>query len=250
MNWESSARVVLPDLSSSWTDEMLSWTSSVFWPLIVGLIFYLNRNREIKLTVIELSRKKNTRKPIFFPLLVGLLGGLLFGGMRWFLIKPSPDIFGLIYWSGMGFMWTSLGGLMDVLEFGEKDLSNIPNQGIWQLMKKPIFSGLLLTLFWGSFFGMQYLPDPKSVLIAVLAFGFTFGLLGGLAGGGFACIRHFALRFTLHYHNQIPWNLSGFLNSNVNRIILPKIGGGYKFFHPLLQEFFVEIDERELRSQF
>ncbi|HEX9921178.1 MAG TPA: NACHT domain-containing protein, partial [Anaerolineae bacterium] len=120
----------------------------------------------------------------------------------------------------------------------------------WLLVKKPIFSGLLAALLASTLLGGLYLPDPKSVLIAVLAFGFTFGLLGGLAGGGFACIQHLTLRFTLHYYNQIPWNLSGFLNSNVNRILLPKIGGGYKFFHPLLQEFFVELDERELKSQF
>jgi len=71
-----------------------------------------------------------------------------------------------------------------------------------------------------------------------LVVGLSFGLLGGLVFGGTAYLAHYALSFFLWCTGAIPWHYVRFLEETTERILLQRVGGGYRFIHPLFQEYF------------
>jgi hypothetical protein len=79
-------------------------------------------------------------------------------------------------------------------------------------------------------------------LIIVLSRGLSAGLLFGLLRGGWACLRHYVLRFLLWRAGAMPWNYSRFLDYAAEHILLRKVGGGYIFVHRLLLEYFASLD--------
>jgi hypothetical protein len=73
-------------------------------------------------------------------------------------------------------------------------------------------------------------------------------LIGGLIGGGSACIQHFILRLVLYYQGASPWNYAHFLDYAADRLFLQKVGGGYIFVHRMLLEHFAAMPlEQEKR---
>ncbi len=50
------------------------------------------------------------------------------------------------------------------------------------------------------------------------------------------------LRFFLWCSNVIPWHYIQFLNEAVDRILLERVNGGYRFIHPLFQDYFSSLD--------
>jgi MFS family permease len=84
---------------------------------------------------------------------------------------------------------------------------------------------------------------PHHVQVAVvlgLIFASLYGLIGGLAYGGYAFLSHFALRLTLWRELAMPLDYVRFLNYATDCILLRKVGGGYTFVHRLLQEYFCD----------
>jgi hypothetical protein len=69
-------------------------------------------------------------------------------------------------------------------------------------------------------------------LFLALMFGFD-------SGGGKACIQHLCLRFVL-WQSGIPWNLAQFLDYCVERRLLLRVGGRYRFLHRELLEHFAQ----------
>jgi hypothetical protein len=63
-------------------------------------------------------------------------------------------------------------------------------------------------------------------------------LFGFLAGGGRACVQHVCLRFVLWQSGVAPWNLARFLNYCVERRLLQRVGGRYRFLHRELLDHF------------
>ena len=39
----------------------------------------------------------------------------------------------------------------------------------------------------------------------------------------------------------MPWHYVHFLEEATERILLQRVGGGYRFIHPLFQEYFVSL---------
>ena len=78
-------------------------------------------------------------------------------------------------------------------------------------------------------------------LVVGLVAGLAFGLLGGLVFGGVAFIQHFILRFLLWCGGAMPWRYVRFLEEARERILLQRVGGGYRFIHPLFQEYFASL---------
>jgi hypothetical protein len=71
-----------------------------------------------------------------------------------------------------------------------------------------------------------------------------------IAGGGFACIQHFALRVVLHFSFSlpndpetrcIPWNYAKFLDYASERKLIQRVGGRYRFIHRLLLTHFAAM---------
>ncbi|HZT98124.1 MAG TPA: hypothetical protein VFA10_00605, partial [Ktedonobacteraceae bacterium] len=82
----------------------------------------------------------------------------------------------------------------------------------------------------------------SSLLNGALRVGLSAGLLFGLLMGGWACLRHYVLRFLLWRAGAMPWNYSRFLDYAAEHILLRKVGGGYIFVHRLLLEYFASLD--------
>jgi len=85
---------------------------------------------------------------------------------------------------------------------------------------------------------------PAQVQVAVVLgviFASLYGLIGGLAYGGYAYLSHFALRLTLWREHAIPLHCIRFLNYANDCVLLRRVGGGYKFVHGLLQDYFAGL---------
>jgi len=63
-------------------------------------------------------------------------------------------------------------------------------------------------------------------------------LFGFLHGGGQACVQHVCLRIVLWQSGIAPWNLARFLNYCVERKLLQRVGGRYRFLHRELLDHF------------
>jgi hypothetical protein len=77
----------------------------------------------------------------------------------------------------------------------------------------------------------------------------TYGVLGVPAGalvalriGGAAYLSHTMLRLLLAREDAIPRQILTFLHHQHTLTLLSEIGGGYKFAHPLLQDYFVKLE--------
>lgn len=71
------------------------------------------------------------------------------------------------------------------------------------------------------------------------------GLVGGALGGwlnygGRSIFQHYLLRFLLWCSKRFPYQITPFLDWCVERILLQRVGGGWRFIHRSLQEHFAE----------
>ena len=67
---------------------------------------------------------------------------------------------------------------------------------------------------------------------------FVAPLFGFRWGGGLACFQHICLRFVLWQSGVAPWNLARFLDYCVERRLLQRVGGRYRFLHRELLDHF------------
>ena len=140
-----------------------------------------------------------------------------------------------------------------------------PNEGIKRSAENGLTVGrgivLFCMLFFGLFFGLTSYPTfvlvfryqgPQLLFklllefLAGLFFGLFFGLLVGflfglLFGLGTA-IQHYILRFWLANSHLFPWKVVRFLEDATARILLRRVGGGYRFTHRLLLEYFADLN--------
>lgn len=71
-----------------------------------------------------------------------------------------------------------------------------------------------------------------------LHFGLALGTVVALRIGGAAYLRHQLLRRLLAHRGLIPRHLLTFLHNAHTAVLLTEVGGGYKFTHPLLHDYF------------
>jgi hypothetical protein len=107
-----------------------------------------------------------------------------------------------------------------------------PNQGIQQSGRNALRMALIVGLGFGLVGGLFVSPGFG------LGLGLDSGLLSGLALGGTAYLAHYTLRFLLWRGGDMPWRYVCFLDEAAERILLHRIGGGYRFIHPLFQKYF------------
>ncbi len=147
-------------------------------------------------------------------------------------------VFGLVFGLVGGPVGELLGGLLfervsDVQI--TKDLRRRPNQGISSSGRNALLFGLVFGLLGGLLFGLS------TGLSTGLVFGLLGGLLFGLVVGGAAYLGHYLLRFLLWRSGAMPWHYVRFLEEATKRILLQRVGGGYRFIHPLFQEYFASL---------
>jgi NACHT domain len=159
------------------------------------------------------------------------------------LIAMGPSFASFALISGL---LGGLGGLFAGFRVSKIQQTEKPNQGILKSARNALILGIAfgisIFVIFGLIFGLMF---GWNSLISTLIFGLMFalpsGLIFGLLGGGNACIRHFALRFTLYRRGYVPWNYAHFLDYATERLLLQKVGGGYIFMHRMLLEHFAEM---------
>ena len=202
--------------------------------LILGLILGLNSG-------LILQSMFGLIGELMFGLIVGLILGMI-GGL----------IFGLIWW----LIWWLIFGLIDGLKQELKERSR-PNQGIWNSLQSVLWTtafsyplgvilGALGSLFTKAVQASVKNPDWFHLLSSALPDSLLVGLFwslifGIVMGGGLACIQHFSLRLVLWQSGTIPWNFARFLNYCVERRLLLRVGGRYRFLHRELLDYFAQL---------
>jgi hypothetical protein len=206
--------------------EVLAWSWRGFWRSLVGGLV----------------------SGLVFGLVSGLVGGLVFGllgGLAFGLV--SGLVSGLIPVLFFGLFGGLIGGVSG-LQLIEQ-LRIRPNQGIQRSGRNALRMGLLYGLLYGLLGGLLYGLVSGLVgfrmldgLVLVLVFGLVpvlvGGLVGGLAFGGAAYLQHYLLRWILWRSRALPWHYVRFLEEATERILLQRVGGGYRFIHPLFLEHF------------
>jgi hypothetical protein len=108
-----------------------------------------------------------------------------------------------------------------------------------------LFEGLSFVVGEGlSFVGIIVaLPDGLSnglrfIWILVVS-GF---LLMWAMSGGLTILRHYVIRWLLARSQTFPWRAQTFLDDATARILLQRVGGGYRFMHRRLLDYFADLD--------
>jgi hypothetical protein len=191
-------------------------------------------------------------------------GGLLLACMTFWgffsLALGSRTSFGADFWVPFSAIVSLLGaGLIGA--FGglggraleEKDW---PNQGTWLALRNAGFAALAAGLAailalelsltslhiaqaaWGG----DSLSPGRNLgnALVLLKTGAGLGFWFGLAYSGLDFVQHFSLRLVLRLWKLVPGRLVGLLDHAVERGLLQRPGGSYKFFHPLLLDHFAK----------
>jgi hypothetical protein len=222
--------------------------------LIMGLIMGLNEGDVGVVEAVQIPRSKTARQSFFKKLRQRLIMGLIMGLIIGLIIGLIMGlIMGLIIGLIIGLIMGLIMGLIRGLEQELKERSR-PNQGIWNSLQNVIWTtafsyplGVILSaslslLGEGSVKNPDWLHLFSSALPNSLLVGLFWSLLFGVCvGGGLGCIKHFFLRLVLWQSGTIPWNFARFLNYCVERRLLLRVGGRYRFLHRELLDHFAQL---------
>ena len=130
-------------------------------------------------------------------------------------------------------------------EFKVSKLSE-PNEGIKKSGRTGLLLGLITTIVIGISFSVPALANGGDIDFGV-SFGLQFGFALALLFGGFSFFQHYILRMLLGKSKVFPFSCIGFLEYCVRLKILQRVGGGYQFIHSVLQEYFEQLESKQLR---
>ena len=256
--------------SSKGLRQALRSTSAEQWKIRIRALLYrswrfawrnlrrvLNGPRKIQLVEVLNWSWKGFLQNLFLGLFLGLLIGPLAELAFRLLDNRTPNILvvmlclGLIY----GLIFGMFGGFS---EMQIDDHTRIqPNQGIlrsgWNALRigliATLFLGLLLDLSLVLLYGLRFSLDGPLLITLIrtllvgLSGGLFFGIIIGLSYGGIAYFEHYTLRYLLRRSGCMPWRYVRFLEEASDRILLQRVGGGYRFIHPLFLDYFAANGE-------
>lgn len=186
------------------------------------------------------------RRILFFSLLAGIFFGLIIG----LLFTAIDDIklgFGLLSGLKFGLISVIIYGLPISLFIGafngvqtsiysERKSSN---QGIHRSLHSSMIGGIVSLLIFLMGFGLFFMWNSADAISAVLLFAAILGLVVGIVTyGGGVVVKHYSLRLILSLGSPAPFNLVLWLEEARMRGLLVRVGGGYRFYHELLQRHF------------
>ncbi len=207
----------------------------LFGGLLLGLISGLSGGLGFGLRNIELVENIAwTRESVFIVLLSGLFFCLFFG-----LIGGQSGVLGLRLLSGLFFgLYLSLSVSLSRTSL-DGNMRLKPNQRIylsgWNALRLSCLFFLLSGLSFGLLLNLHlFLGIVISLLVS---------LSSGLSFGGAAYVQHYVLRLVLASSHVLPWRAVPFLEEATACILLQRVGGGYRFIHPLLQEYFASLPD-------
>lgn len=211
--------------------------------LLGGRIGLRSEKEGLRLTEVVIWSWKKSKKGLsdglLFGLLFGLAGGLVAGRTRGVLAGVSGGLVTGLAFEALGGLFAGLSGTPM-----NADLRLSPNQGIRATGWNAIRFGIVFTLVFGLVFGLVL--GLAGGLVAGLAGGLVAGsvagLVGGLTSGGFAYFQHYLLRLMFWQNGTLPWHAVRLFDEATACIFLQRVGGGYRFIHPLMQEYLASLD--------
>jgi len=193
-----------------------------------------------------------------------LLACMAFWGL--YRIGGSRSGFGADFWvrfsAIVSLLSAALSGAFGGLGGRDLEAKAWPNQGTWLALRNAGIAALAAALaailaLWlvlGSLdvagrilAGGSVLPRGILPWIPLQA-GLVLGVWAGLAYSGLDFVQHFSLRLVLRLAKLVPGRLVGLLDHAVERGLLQRPGGSYKFFHPLLLDHFAKSYGSATRS--
>jgi energy-coupling factor transporter ATP-binding protein EcfA2 len=118
------------------------------------------------------------------------------------------------------------------------DEPNKPNEFIY---KPTVKSFVYMTASFPIGFVVFYYFEAAIISYIIIYGGIFFGLLFG----GFVAVKHYTLRLLLALSGTFPWNIAAFLDSCAQRRLVQRVGGGWRFPHNLIRDYFAELESRE-----
>ncbi|MFC1960266.1 hypothetical protein ACFLYO_06120, partial [Chloroflexota bacterium] len=174
--------------------------------------------------------------------LLGLMLGVFFG-----------IVFGLRMGLAFGLAFGLAAGLASALAksfAGEVISENTrPNQGMWRTrnhLLRMVGVGLLAGLVFMGVLLVAGLLIADPVFIWLVQASWPFTILFIFIAMGYSMeipIRHFILRVMLTRAGYMPWNYAAFLDYCCDHVLLERVGGGYRFVHVLLRDYFADLGE-------
>ncbi|MEL6263008.1 MAG: NACHT domain-containing protein [Cyanobacteria bacterium J06626_6] len=183
---------------------------------------------------------------------LGYLVSLFVPAEAW--ISPRPlwgGVFGALYATCLG----CFAQLKPSYSRSDLEDKKSPGQGVRQVMLNVTKLGALRFIILMGFCGLSALlawtvkQDIRLSLVlglVCLGVGAVKVLQFGAKDGGKAVFRHYVLRTILQYEGSIPRDYVRFLDYCTERQLLQRVGGRYRFFHLLLQEYFAKQSSEEL----
>jgi hypothetical protein len=107
-----------------------------------------------------------------------------------------------------------------------------PNQGIWNSFKVHFWT---TTILFSLTILLKVISPVQQYLLGLLA----ILIMCFSVGGGKACLQHLSLRIVM-WQSGLPWNFARFLNYCVERRLLLRVGGSYRFLHRELLDHFAQ----------
>ncbi len=211
-------------------------------PFYDGEIFGLLLIKPVE--AVQLSMSKAVRQEIFKNFKLNyheiyhwLIAGLMFGIASRLMGRMSIEFaIGLaIGLPALGLIYLSIIALTSGLK-QELEVRSYPNQGIWNSLQSQIWTTtIIFTLMTWICIAFSFLGAWVLALFISLRIGFS-------TGGGRACSQHLALRIIL-WKEGLPWNFARFLNYCVERRLLLRVGGSYRFLHRELLDHFAQLSK-------
>jgi NACHT domain len=224
----------------SWKGASVRILNLLFYLFDVGDLSRIDPLEAFKMPTSIIARQSMIRNfKIGFKkgFIVGLLFGLLFGLLVGIIadtgsVNPLPNIvigvivaliagiiLGLILGMIVGSILGVIGGVRQDLKMRFR-----PNQGVWQSLRNQMLITIVIFL-------VAILIEEYRTAI------YHASLIGFVVGGGKAVLQHISLRIVL-WQSGLPLNFKQFLNYCVERRLLLRVGGSYRFLHQELLDHF------------
>jgi DNA polymerase III delta prime subunit len=167
-----------------------------------------------------------------------LVGMLALGSRASFELARVTLAFTAMSILACGLAGALVAGIFSLLQAQTVETKRTPNQGIHLSIR----SACLMAVAMGgpvllAAVGFLLAGSHGTAGIVVVA-GLYLATVGFLAFGGQDAIQHGVLRMILVRRRYIPRRYDGFLDHSVRLVLLQKVGGGYRFVHRLLQDYF------------
>ncbi|MDJ0713882.1 MAG: NACHT domain-containing protein [Prochloraceae cyanobacterium] len=233
-------------------------------PLIVCLFFSIVLFKPLPRRIQTISKLKISNEAIFLALQTGFIFGIIYLISRLILVKTCEFylLLNCSFFTKGTYSWEQI--LFEFLfpciflpiifwqeivpikyTHPEINIVKFPNQGIINSKKSTIYFFTFISVIVGIYSHIAF----NETIFNAIVIGFSAGLVSSLYRTGFIIIQHFSLRTILWLNNYAPCHYKKFLNYCTDRLLLQRVGGGYRFIHRLLQEHFAQMWEEEQNTQ-